>query len=539
MRLRKGKKIANERKAKPHMELEREKTKITETTLREIDEHVINLCMAAHELEQNGDYEGARHLLSEFWTTVGEEPQLEGLGEMAQAEIILRVGTLTGWIGSSRQIEGAQEKAKDLISEAGTRFVELNMLDRAADAMVDLGICYWRNGAMDEARIIFQDAIHQLSNSSPTLRARALLNSALPEISTGQYDKAISIHQQAAPLYMSITDDAARGRYHGALALAFRKRADAEKRPDDMDRAIEENAAASYYIAKSGNHRYYARIENNLGFLLYKIGKYGDAHKHLENARRTFADVLRDPGSAAQVNDTRARVYIAQRQYQAAERIAWGARHALSKGDETSLLAEATITYGVALARLNKTEQARGAFTYAASVAERHGNRAVACDAVITMLEETGESFSLKEYASHYEAADRLLYHSEDKELERRLRDCARLLCLKAQQPTDFDLGDATTDGNFEETLKRVERMLILPAIEKANGNLTQASKLLGFDHHWKLTSLLKNHHPDLLELRDKPPQPRRRSIMKPEAHKKPRKRRTAHANLAQGDQNS
>jgi hypothetical protein len=47
---------------------------------------------------------------------------LEGLTEHTASEILLRAGTLSGWLGSVRQIEGAQDAAKDLISESIARF---------------------------------------------------------------------------------------------------------------------------------------------------------------------------------------------------------------------------------------------------------------------------------------------------------------------------------------------------------------------------------------------------------------------------------
>jgi hypothetical protein len=37
---------------------------------------------------------------------VGERPVLDELDEATAAEVLLRAGTLTGWLGSTKQIEG-------------------------------------------------------------------------------------------------------------------------------------------------------------------------------------------------------------------------------------------------------------------------------------------------------------------------------------------------------------------------------------------------------------------------------------------------
>ena len=62
-------------------------------------------CQLAKELEDVGNYEAAREAMGELWSRVGEPPVLEGLDEETAAEVLLQVGTLTGWLGSVKQIE--------------------------------------------------------------------------------------------------------------------------------------------------------------------------------------------------------------------------------------------------------------------------------------------------------------------------------------------------------------------------------------------------------------------------------------------------
>src|SRR4051812_33960850 len=79
-------------------------------------------CQFAKQLEDVGNYEAAREALGELWRGVGHQPVVNELDQATAAEVILRVGALTGWIGSCKQIEGAQETAKNLISEGTTIF---------------------------------------------------------------------------------------------------------------------------------------------------------------------------------------------------------------------------------------------------------------------------------------------------------------------------------------------------------------------------------------------------------------------------------
>jgi hypothetical protein len=72
----------------------------------------------AADLIHKGQYEFARETLGELWPGVGEKPDVKGLPPVLAAEVILQCGVLTGWLGRLRSIEGAQEKAQDLITEA-------------------------------------------------------------------------------------------------------------------------------------------------------------------------------------------------------------------------------------------------------------------------------------------------------------------------------------------------------------------------------------------------------------------------------------
>src|SRR5207245_1777306 len=75
-------------------------------------------CRVARELENAGEYEAACEALTGLWSGIGERPQIEGLSAEERAEVLLRAGALSGWLGSSQQISDSQAFAKDLISES-------------------------------------------------------------------------------------------------------------------------------------------------------------------------------------------------------------------------------------------------------------------------------------------------------------------------------------------------------------------------------------------------------------------------------------
>src|SRR2546421_4922197 len=96
----------------PHMGFKELLQQIADPTLTPSER--ARLCIRlSKELEESGRYEEAREALRELWPHVGERPVLDGLDALTCAEVLWRIGVLTSCIGGVKQIEGAQEIAKD------------------------------------------------------------------------------------------------------------------------------------------------------------------------------------------------------------------------------------------------------------------------------------------------------------------------------------------------------------------------------------------------------------------------------------------
>jgi DNA-binding NtrC family response regulator len=389
------------------------------------DERVHIRCELAREMEEAGNYEAARSVLESLWQRIGERPNLGGLNKLTAAEVLLRVGSLSGRIGSTRQIEGSQEIAKDLISESLSLFEELNELEKTCEAQTNLAVCYWREGAFDEARIILNSVLNRLAGKGSIQENRALLALTIVEQTTNRYNNALRILIDASHLFESSTSHALKGIFHNQLGTVLKSLGAAENRSDYIDRALVEYAAASFHFGEAGNLGYRARVENNLGFLFLTNGKFVEAHEHLDSARRLFVS-LKDKGSMAQVDETRARAFLAERKNAEAERVARGAVRALEEGGEQALLAEALTTWGAALARLERHEEARATLERAIEVASQAGDNEGAGVAALTLLEELSEQIEREEKLGIYTRTDELLSQSQHPGILARLRVAAR-----------------------------------------------------------------------------------------------------------------
>ncbi|MDQ1590530.1 MAG: two-component system, OmpR family, phosphate regulon response regulator PhoB [Pyrinomonadaceae bacterium] len=477
------------------------------------DERARRRCELAKQLEKLGNYEAAREAMGEFWQGIGIRPVLDRLEFRTAAEVLLRIGALTGWLGSSVQSEGAQEKAKGLIYESIRIFEALPDEEKVAEAQTELAVSYWREGAFDEARIVLQHALSRLDNTDSEVKAVALLRSAIVEGAAKRFNDALRIHIEAIPLFKKIHDDLLKGKFHHSFASVLNHLSETEYREEYVDRALIEFTAASYHFEQAGHTRYQACVENNLGFLFGTIGRFAEAHEHLDRAQALLTS-LKDRVHLAQVDETRAKVLLEQRKDGEAEKLVRGAVRVLERGGEQSLYAEALTTHGIALARLGKPKSAQDELELASKVAEEAGDLESAGQAALTLIEEVGSHLSESELSELYVRAAELLEKSQNMATLKRLCECARrvlFLTHAAAAPPDWK------GFSFREAVRRYESHLIERALRDADGMVSRAAQWLGFKHHHSLVSLLKNRHKHLLHART-PIVPRRRSIIRPAA---------------------
>lgn len=483
-----------------------------------VADDVIPLCELAKNFEEAGEFDQAAETISAFWSGLLDRPNTNGLTEEARAELLLRAGTLTGWLGSAKQVAGAQEVAKDLISESAELFQQLRSPEKVAEARVDLAVCYWREGGLDEARVTLRLVLEDLHESHSDQRLRAILNSALIEWTATRDQDALRICMDSASVFELSSNEALKGKFHNTYAGVLKNLGTAKNREDYFDRALVEFTAASYHFEQAGHKRFLARVENNIGSLFATIGKFDEAHEHLIRARALHMSVG-DHGGAAGAEDTRAQAFLMEGKYEDAERVASRAVKTLRRGGEQTVLAEALTTHGKALARLSNSHVARVALDQALEIAHNAGNPDRGGIAAVTVIEELGSDLSIEALQDYYRTAETLLANSQNPNIRTRLGECARrvlataLATTEEATPTTTDAVDLTPGFSLDSEVLRYEGNLIRRALEESGGSVTRAARLLGVTHQG-LAFILNGRHNDLLSIRT-PVKRRRKSIIR------------------------
>ncbi|HEY4423989.1 MAG TPA: tetratricopeptide repeat protein [Pyrinomonadaceae bacterium] len=472
------------------------------------NERVRLRCQLARQFERTGNYAAACRAMDDLWPGVGKRPSLDSLDAHTSAEVLQRIGVLTGWIGNIKLIKGSQEIAKSLLIESWEIFEAVGDLKKVAETQTEIALCYLREGSIDVARALFADALTRLDDRDGDLKALAVLRSAMAESRASRLNDALDILTTAVSLFEASTNHALKGSFHNELAIVLKRLRARENSEDYIESVLRHFNAASFHYEQAGHSSYRGSLENNLAMFLLEIGRFAEAHHHLDCAQAVLTK-LNDSIYLTDVEESRARVLLAEGEIAKAEKIINSVIRILERGDHKALLAQALTTRGVALSRLGRWIEAFASFERAIDIAEQAGDFEKAGLAALALIEELPEHLSENELCLILERARGFLKYTQNTATLRRLTECAwhALSTIHTTRP------DWTT-FSLTETLRRHEARFIQMALEDCGGSVTKAASLLGLPGHQSLNFILQNRHPELLSART-PIKRRRRSTLK------------------------
>jgi signal transduction histidine kinase/FixJ family two-component response regulator len=394
-------------------------------------EQVVECCRIAREKLELGDYDAGCAALQPWWT-IGEWPKQAGLTQPTAAELLLTAGTLSGWVASTRHIDGGQSCAERLLSGAVVMFDHLGDTAGSGEARAELGYCYYRQGLFDLARNTLRSSLRDLTDCETELKGIVLVRLATLERHASRLHDAVTLLNEADRLTKYLSPWTM-GRFHLEFATTLKDLGIAENRNEYFDRALDQYRDAFSHFEGIGNRRYTAIVENNHGYLLSALRRFDEAQIHLERARKLFEE-LGDQVRRAQVDETLAQLYLASEQYGLAQRSVSRAVETMETTGEEALLAETLTTHGLVLCKLGRRHEAKPILHRARRVAERCGDYEGAGRALLILIEEMCDQLGEDERQEIGAQASQLLANSQHASTCERLRNClARIAAAHAE----------------------------------------------------------------------------------------------------------
>lgn len=464
-----------------------------------VNERALFKCEKALELRDKADYTGALEVMHPLWNGLGEHPDIEGLHPPVAAEVLLCSGILTGWLGSRDEIKDANEWARDLLTESITYYESFQDALRIAAVHTELGYCYWRAGALEEARIWFTEALERLPAEGNT-RANALFGMSVVEWSASRFKESLRILTENAPLFKKLNNHALKGVYHMQVGMALRNLVTQDNQSVEFDRILWEYTTADKHFKAAQNRVFRAHNLNNISYVLRDQLRFQEAHECLDQARCLTVST-KYKVKTAQIDESRAQLFITEGKYAEAESIARHAVRTFEKSGHQFFLAEALTTHGIALARLGNTRRAEFTFQRAIEVAHQSGSSNRAGIAALTMIEEIHD-LSADILSSAYEQASEWLDEAQSQTLLLRFKAAGNKLAARLRIDTKISPTETLlTRKKCKEELLQIEEERIRRALTEANGSVTCAAPLLGVTYPG-LIYIINRRHPHLLEKR-------------------------------------
>lgn len=293
------------------------------------------LCERLFKLERQGRYEDALSEIGDVWLDKTGLPDTEGLEPHLAAELILRCGSLFGFLGHNKQIPNSQEKSRNLLTTARSTFTENYNIEKIAECENYLALTYSRKGELDEAKIWLDEAFsHNLPLSNHT-RIYTYILKGLVLLSALQHRDILNTLLPVEATIKNCTDYCLKGAFYNQVGNAW-------ENLGNIPNALHSLELAKDFYQKARNQVYFGAVLNDLAFL-YKTNKdYDKAHQMSNAAINTFKKI-KDRSHEGFSIDTKARIYHLEGKFADALETIEKAVSILKIGENAAYLVE---TYG-------------------------------------------------------------------------------------------------------------------------------------------------------------------------------------------------
>ena len=300
--------------------------------------------------EKMGRYDDAFSEIQEIWTDRDQLPNVKDFDARTAAEIILRCGSLIGFLGQYKQLPNAQEKSKNLLTEARNRFLDIYDVEKIAECENFMALAYWRSGELSEAEDWLTEAFTHSLPESNLIRLHSVIIRSMILLSAKKYQEILEYLNDLEALFLKFADNSLIGSFYNNLGIVL-------ECLGKVSLALTNLEKAKNYHYKSGNKFEYAYAENNLSMLYKAQRNFIEAHKSSDNAVAMFKKI-KDRTHEGVSLDTKAQIYFDEGKFDKALESADRSIETLKFCENTLFVTESYLTKTKTLICLNNISDA-------------------------------------------------------------------------------------------------------------------------------------------------------------------------------------
>ncbi len=316
----------------------------------------LELIKSARDAQLSRDLETEAEILKTVWNDFDSDPDFENLEPILLAQMFCLCGYFLSNFGRAKHISNFQMRGKDLLSKGIRIFEGLGIYDKLAEAKCHLALCYWREGATEEAEIVLIDAEERFAgNELHPIHLEIQINRLIIHYWNNDYQSALKIIDKIKIPMEFCPDERLQTMFHNQTALAYWC-------VEDYEKAIIHYKEAERFARFTNNIRSVAKVANNIANTYRMMGELEQSNVYVERAIKIFSD-LGDEGWIANVLDTKALIRMAESKYEEALELIDISLRTQSQSDDAVSFIESLWTKCEILMRLDR--KAEGLQVYA------------------------------------------------------------------------------------------------------------------------------------------------------------------------------
>lgn len=275
---------------------------LPETAPKLTTAELLQLIEEARNAELCRDTESLRKTLQVVWN-IEETPNFDKYDDAIRAQLLRLCGVFLSFYGIARNLKNYQLRGKDLLTNAVEIFEVNKLLDKAAEAKINLAFCYWNLGEVNECEAILNFVEAEFGkNLLHPVYLQLCINRLLIYFWSQDIEPALKIIEEIKVPIQYCTDARLQAMFHNKAGIFYR----ASKQ---YDRAIFHQNEAIRFAEKTGNQLFVAVELNNLAFLYKEAVDFEKAFECISESIDKFKGIGHQ-GFLPHALDTKALIYL-------------------------------------------------------------------------------------------------------------------------------------------------------------------------------------------------------------------------------------
>jgi hypothetical protein len=122
-------------------------------------DQVLARCRTAREKMEVGDYDAGCRALTQWWQ-FGDWPTYhQDISQTAAGELLLTCGVISAAVARANRVTAGQKWAEMLLSGAHALFSQAGVQNKATEARIELGCCFYHQGLFEVAQATLQSCL--------------------------------------------------------------------------------------------------------------------------------------------------------------------------------------------------------------------------------------------------------------------------------------------------------------------------------------------------------------------------------------------